>query len=74
MVCCVKVVAWFRVEFNGQTASLERGFLLAKWRIKHGYVSWNASSADEAIQVKCVDGKSIAENITLRLTVSVVAL
>lgn len=55
MVCCVKVVAWFRVEFNGQTVSLEMGFLLAKWRIKHaiGYFSWNVTSADETIQ-RCV--------------------
>lgn len=65
MVCCLKVEAWFRVEFNGQTASLERKFLLAKWRIKHGYFSWNATSADEAIQSGCVDGKSIVKNIAL---------
>lgn len=71
MVCCVKVVAWFRVEFNGQTASLERGFLLAKWRIKHGYFSWKATSAGEAIQSGCVDGKPIVEKYR---TVSVVAL
>lgn len=61
----MKVVAWFRVEFNGQTVSLEKRFLLAKWRKKHGYFSWNATSADDAIQSGCVDGKSIVENIAL---------
>lgn len=65
MVCCLKVEAWFRVEFNGQTASLKREFFLAKWRITHGYFSWNATSADEAIQSGCVDGKSIVKNIAL---------